>query len=106
VAPAKKQKQLELIHPGEILLHQFLEPLGLSQNQLARDLDVPATRVNDIVNGHRPITVDTSMRLSRYFGNSPEFWLNLQQRYDVQRAERELGPQLEKKIQPFVQPTS
>ena len=94
-----KTKRLAPIHPGQILFHQFLEQLGLSQNQLARDLDVPPTRVNDVVNGHRPITVDTAMRLSR--GNSPQFWLNLQQRYDIQIAEREFGAKLAKKIQPL-----
>jgi len=96
-----KPKQLDPIHPGDILLHQFLEPLKLSQNQLARDIDVPPTRVNDIVNGNRPITVDTAIRLSRYFGNSSQFWLNLQQRFDLVVAERALGPKLDKKIQPL-----
>lgn len=101
-----KTQQLAPIHPGEILLHQFLEELELSQNQLARDIDVPPTRVNDVVNGLRPITVDTAMRLARYFGNSPQFWLNLQQRYDIQMAERVLRPTLEKKIQPMSQTVS
>jgi len=96
-----KPRTLIPIHPGDILLHQFLEPLKLSQNQLARDIDVPATRVNDIVNGNRPITVDTAIRLSRYFGNSSQFWLNLQQRFDLMVAERELGSTLDKKIQPL-----
>ena len=99
-----KPKRMSPIHPGEILLHQFLEPLDLSQNQVARDIDVPPTRINDIVNGQRPITVDTAMRLCCYFGNSPQFWLNLQQRYDILIAERKLRPKLEKKIQPLGQP--
>jgi len=99
-------KQLKPIHPGEILLEEFLNPLELSQNKLARDIDVPATRINDIVNGLRPITVDTAMRLNRYFGNSAQFWLNLQQRYDLLCAERELGPQLDKRIRPNEQAVS
>ena len=94
-------KELDAIHPGDILLHQFLEPLELSQNRLARDIDVPSTRINDVVNGKRPITVDTAMRLSHYFGNSPQFWLNLQQRYDVTLAERDLAPELAKRISPL-----
>ncbi len=94
----KRTKPLEPIHPGEILLEEFLRPLELSQNRLARDIDVPATRVNDIVNGLRPITVDTAMRLNRYFGNSAQFWLNLQQRYDLITAEHKLGATLDKRI--------
>ncbi|MCA9103236.1 MAG: HigA family addiction module antitoxin [Pirellulales bacterium] len=94
------KKSLDPIHPGEILLEEFLKPFGLSQNQLARDLDVPATRINEVVNGARPITIDTAMRLARYFGTTPEFWLNLQQRYDLLAAQSTLGPLLEKKITP------
>ena len=95
------KKLLDPIHPGEILLEEFLKPLELSQNQLARDIDVPPTRVNEIVNGQRPITVDTAMRLARYFGTTPDFWLNLQQRFDIVIAQRKLGPKLEKKILPL-----
>ncbi len=95
------KKQLDPIHPGEILLEEFLRPLRLSQNQLARDIDVPPTRVNEVVNGGRPITIDTAMRLARYFGTTPDFWLNLQQRHDLAAAQRKLGPKLEKKIQPL-----
>ncbi|REJ69507.1 MAG: addiction module antidote protein, HigA family [Planctomycetota bacterium] len=100
------RKRLDPIHPGEILLEEFLKPLGLSQNQLARDIDVPATRINDIVNGLRPITVDTALRLSRYFGNTAQFWLNLQQRYDLVLAERDLGATLDKRIRPHEQMAS
>ena len=95
------KKLLDPIHPGEILLEEFLKPLGLSQNQLGRDLDVPATRINEVVNGQRPITIDTAMRLARYFGTTPDFWLNLQQRYDLVTAERKLGSKLNKKIRPL-----
>ena len=100
------KKRLAPIHPGEILLEEFLKPLQLSQNQLARDIDVPATRVNEVVNGQRPITIDTAMRLGRYFGTAAEFWLNLQQRFDLVIAQRTLGPKLEKKIQPLKQMAS
>ncbi len=98
---AKKPKLLDPILPGEILLEDFLRPLEISQQKLARDIDVPPTRINDIVNGKRPITMDTALRLARYFGTSPEVWLNLQQRYDLATAQRKLGPILEKAIQPL-----
>ncbi len=71
------------IHPGEILMEEFLSPLGISQNQAARDLDVPAQRINEIVHGKRRITADTALRLGRYLDTTPEFWINLQARYDL-----------------------
>jgi addiction module HigA family antidote len=74
------------IHPGEILLEEFLKPLNISQNALSRDLDVPLQRINQIVLGKRSITVDTALRLAKYFGTSPELWLNLQSRYDLEIA--------------------
>jgi addiction module HigA family antidote len=74
------------IHPGEILLEEFLKPLKISQNALSRDLDVPLQRINQIVLGKRAITVDTALRLARYFGTTPELWLNLQARYDLEMA--------------------
>jgi addiction module HigA family antidote len=74
------------IHPGEILLEEFLKPLKISQNALSRDLDVPLQRINQIVLGKRAITVDTALRLAKYFGTSPELWLNLQSRYDLEIA--------------------
>jgi addiction module HigA family antidote len=74
------------IHPGEILLEEFLKPLKISQNALSRDLDVPLQRINQIVLGKRSITVDTALRLAKYFGTSPELWLNLQSRYDLEIA--------------------
>lgn len=97
----KRKKLLEPVTPGKILLKEFLEPLGISQNKLGRDIDVPITRINEIVNGKRAITVDTAMRLSRYFGTSPEVWLNLQQQYDLEIARRELLHNLKEKIIPF-----
>ncbi len=93
--------QLEPITPGEILLKEFLERLGISQNKLARDIDVSITRVNDIVHGKRGITADTALRLGAYFGTTPEFWINLQTRYDLKRARRGLWPEIEKKIRPL-----
>ncbi len=75
------------ITPGEILSEEFLKPLGISQEKLSRDLDIAKTRISAIVRGNRAITVDTAIRLSVYFGNSAEFWLNLQQKYDLARSE-------------------
>ncbi|HLA41235.1 MAG TPA: HigA family addiction module antitoxin [Candidatus Glassbacteria bacterium] len=74
------------VHPGEILKEEFLVPLGISQNGLGRSLKVSPRRINEIVNGKRQITADTALRLSRYFGNSAEFWVNLQSRYDLETA--------------------
>jgi addiction module HigA family antidote len=88
-------------HPGEMLLQEFLVPLGISQNQLALDLRVPATRIGQIVNGKRSITSDTALRLSRYFGNSPEFWLNLQQMYDLSKARQECANSIEQEVRPL-----
>jgi addiction module HigA family antidote len=80
-------QKLPPVHPGEILLEEYLKPLGISQNRLGRDLNVPAQRINEIVRGQRTITVDTALRLGRYFQTSPQFWLNLQARYDLEMAE-------------------
>ena len=80
-------QKLPPVHPGEILLEEYLKPLGISQNKLGRDLNVPAQRINDIVRGQRAITVDTALRLARYFHTSPQFWLNLQSRYDLEIAQ-------------------
>lgn len=80
-------KKLPPVHPGEILLEEYLKPLGISQNKLGRDLNVPAQRINEIVRGQRAITVDTALRLSRYFHTTPQFWLNLQSRYDLEMAQ-------------------
>ncbi len=81
--------KLPPIHPGEILREEFLEPLGLSQSGLAIALRTPLQRVHDIVHGRRAITVDTAVRLATYFGTTPEFWLNLQMRFDLEKAEDE-----------------
>jgi len=81
------RKELAPVHPGEILLEEYLKPLHISQNKLGRDLGVPAQRINDIIRGKRAITVDTALRLARYFRTTPQFWLNLQARYDLEMAE-------------------
>ena len=88
------------IHPGEILREEFFVPLRMSAHALSQAIRVPATRVNDIVNGKRGVTADTALRLARYFGNSPEFWLNLQATYDLRAAERENAVRIEREISP------
>ena len=93
-----KPRRLELIPPGEILRLEFMEPNGVSQNRLARDLDVPVGRINEIVHDKRSITADTALRLARYFGTSAEFWLALQADYDLRRARRELGAAIEARV--------
>ena len=93
-------KKLKPILPGELLLHQFLEPLHISQNKLARDLDVPPPRVNAIVHGKRRITPDMALRLARYFGNSPQFWLNVQLHYDLEKAEEAVGKEIARRVAP------
>ena len=91
-------KRILPIHPGEILLVEFLEPMGLSQNRLALDIRVPARRINEIVHGKRRITADTALRLARYFDMSPEYWLGLQMDYDLDVAEDQLADRLEKEV--------
>jgi addiction module HigA family antidote len=91
-------KMLDPIHPGEILREDFLKPFGISINQLARDLDVPPNRISMIVNGERSITADTALRLGTCFGVSPEMWLNLQTEYDLRRARRERGAEIERRV--------
>jgi addiction module HigA family antidote len=88
------------IHPGEILRAEFLVPLGMSGHALSQAIHVPATRVNDIVNGKRGISADTALRLARYFGNSPEFWLNLRAAHDLRSAEREAAARIEQEVLP------
>jgi len=88
------------IHPGEILREEFLVPLGLSASALAIELKVPAPRINDIVRERRAITPDTALRLSRYFGTSPEFWMDLQTAYDLKIAARDSGEKIEAEISP------
>ena len=89
-------ERLENIHPGEVLLEEFLLPLGLSQNALARAIDVPPRRINEIVQGKRAVTADTALRLARYFATSPNFWMGLQDDYELEEAQRELGADLDR----------
>lgn len=86
------------IHPGEILREEFLVPLNMSAHALALELKVPAPRINDIVRERRAITPDTALRLARYFGNTPQFWMNLQTSYDLKRAERDIGQKITKEV--------
>jgi addiction module HigA family antidote len=94
-------KKLDLVHPGEILQKEFLEPMGLSQNRLAIALGVPPRRINEIVMGKRGITADTALRLARYFKMSPHFWLGLQMDYELDMAEDALEGRLEKEVKPM-----
>ena len=94
-----KNKKLAPIHPGEILIEEFLKPLGLSQYRLAKDISVPPRRINEIVHGKRSISADTALRLGRFFGISPQFWLNLQTRFDLEVAEDLMAERLEKEVQ-------
>ncbi len=90
--------RLSPIHPGEILLEEFLKPMSISQYRLAKDIGVPARRINEIVHGKRAISADTALRLSRYFGLTDRFWLNLQTRYDLEMAKDRLGERLESEV--------
>jgi addiction module HigA family antidote len=96
-----KAKKLPPIHPGEILLEEFLEPMGISQYRLAKSLSVPARRINEIVHGKRAITADTAIRLARYFGTSPQLWMNLQGRYDLDVAEDRHADRIKKEVHPY-----
>lgn len=88
--------KLTNIHPGDVLLHEFLEPMAISQNRLARDVSVPPRRINEIVLGKRSVTADTALRLARYFGSSEKFWLGLQDDYDLELAKEKMGSSLQK----------
>ena len=93
-----KEKKLPPIHPGEILMEEFLKPMGISQYRLAKDISVPPRRINEIVHGKRGVTADTALRLGRFFGMSPQFWLNLQTRYDLEVTEDSLANRLDKEV--------
>ena len=95
-----KSRRLPPVHPGEILKEDLLTPLGLSINGLARDLRVPVTRMSEIVNRRRSITADTALRLARYFGTTPEFWMNLQAAYDLEVAMRASAKRITRDVQP------
>lgn len=96
-----KDKTLSPIHPGEVLLEDFMKPLGLSQYRLAHDIGVTPIRISQIINGQRAITVDTAMRLARYFGTSAAVWLRLQVRYDLEVAEQKLSDKINREVKVF-----
>jgi len=91
------------VHPGEVLLEDFLKPLGISQYRLAKEMKVYPRKINEIVHGKRSITADTALRLSRYFGTSAELWMNLQTLYDLEKTRDEIEDQVTKEISPLVQ---
>ena len=97
-----RQQKLDPIHPGEILLEEFMRPMGVTTNQLARELDVPAGRISAITNGKRAITADTALRLGRYFGVSAETWTGLQADFELRLARRTVGLEIEKRVREHV----
>jgi addiction module HigA family antidote len=96
-----KKKDMAPIHPGTILLEEFLKPMDISQYRLAKDTSVPARRINEIVHGKRSITADTALRLGKFFNMTPQFWMNLQSRYDLEIAEDNLAGKLEKEVHAY-----
>ncbi len=98
--PKKHQELLPPIHPGEILAEEFIKPLRLSINRVARDLRVPVTRIAEIVHGRRAVSSDTALRLARYFSTTPAFWMNLQSAYDLEVAERESMDRIKRDVHP------
>ena len=92
------RKTIAPVHPGEILQTEFLEPMGITQYRLAKSLRVPPRRINEIVHGKRSVSADTALRLSRYFGTSERFWMNLQARYDIETQKDMLGDRLEREV--------
>jgi antitoxin HigA-1 len=96
----KKGRRLPPVHPGEILREDLLKPLAISINRLGRDLRVPVTRMSEIVNGRRGITADTALRLARYFGTTPEFWMNLQASFDLDVAQRASADRIARDVHP------
>lgn len=97
------EPNLPPIHPGEILIEEFLEPYGITQYRLAKSISVPARRINEIVHGKRSVTADTALRLARYFGTSERFWLNLQAHYDLEVEKDRLGDRLDREVHVFAQ---
>ena len=97
---SKNGRRLPPVHPGEILREDLMKPLGLSINRVARDLRVPVTRMSEIVNRRRSVSADTALRLSRYFGSSPQFWMNLQAAYDLEVVTRASAERIERDVHP------
>jgi addiction module HigA family antidote len=100
MAKSGQEKQLSLIHPGEILLEEFMRPLSISINLLSREIAVPPARISEIVNGKRGITADTALRLGKYFGVSPEIWIGLQADYDLRKERRRVGAKIDREVRP------
>ncbi|MFI5293859.1 MAG: HigA family addiction module antitoxin [Thermodesulfovibrionales bacterium] len=96
-----KKRDFPPIHPGEILVKEFLEPLGISQYRLAKDIGVTPRRINEIVHGRRAISADTALRLSQFFGMEAQFWMNLQSRYDMEVTRDRLQDKIKKEVRPF-----
>jgi addiction module HigA family antidote len=96
------KKKLHPVHPGEVLLEEFLKPMGISQNRLALNIGVPPRRINEIVLGKQGITADTALRLGKFFGTSDEFWLGLQSQYDLDITSEELGERLNQEVRAYV----
>ena len=102
----RRSRKLPPIHPGEILLEEFLEPMGISQYRLAKDTSVSPRRINEIVHGKRSITADTALRLARYFGTSERFWMNLQTRYELEVEKDRLRSRLDREVVPLPRPAT
>ncbi len=96
-----EKREIPPIHPGEILLEEFLKPMGISQYRLAKDISVDPRRINEIVHGERSITADTALRLGRFFGTSARFWINMQSHYDLEVQEMEMGERLDEEVRAF-----
>ena len=97
-------KKLSPITPGDVLLEEFLRPMNITQSQLSKDISVPANRVSQVIHGKREITADTALRLGKYFGIEPEFWLNLQMRYNMKTARSKVGKKIEKEVKVYSPP--
>ena len=95
-------RKMRPVHPGEILIEEFLKPMGISQYRLAKEISVPPRRINEIVHGNRSISADTALRLGRYFGLSPQFWLNLQSHFDLACEEDRIGDRLDTEVKALV----
>ena len=95
------ERRLPTIKPGEILLQEFLNPMGISQYRLAKNTNLPQTRIGDIVKGRRSITAETALRFARFFGTTPQFWMNLQGEYDLRIAQRKLAKRVEREVEPL-----
>jgi len=96
-----RTNKMSPVHPGEILMEEFLTPMGISQYRLSRDISVPPRRINEIVHGTRSVTADTALRLGKYFGVSPQFWMNLQAHFDLEQEQDRLGDRLEQEVQTY-----